>query len=117
MARAALREALALAQRLGHCDLARDAREELRVAGARPRRELLTGVESLTAAERRVADAAATGASNREIAARLFLSPKTVEMHLGRVYRKLDIGSRRELLGALGGVPAAEATAVLRAAA
>ena len=117
VARAALTEALALAQRLGHGDLARDAREELRVAGARPRRELLTGVESLTAAERRVADAAATGASNREIAARLFLSPKTVEMHLGRVYRKLDIGSRRELPGALGGVPAAEPTAVLRAAA
>ena len=111
-------EALAVAQRLGNADLARDAREELRVAGARPRRELLTGVESLTAAERRVADAAATGASNREIAARLFLSPKTVEMHLGRVYRKLDIGSRRGLAGALRGAPAAaEATAVLRAAA
>ena len=118
VARATLTEALAVAQRLCNADLARDAREELRVAGARPRRALLTGVESLTAAERRVADAAATGASNREIAARLFLSPKTVEMHLGRVYRKLDIGSRRGLAGALRGAPAAaEATAVLRAAA
>jgi DNA-binding NarL/FixJ family response regulator len=45
----------------------------------------------------RVADAAAAGWSNREIAARLFLSLKTVELHLGRGYRKLDIGSRGEL--------------------
>ena len=86
----------------GADDVAREAKEELRVAGARPRRELLTGPESLTAVERRVADAAAAGASNREIAAQLFLSSKTVEMHLGRVYRKLEITSRGELAGALG---------------
>ena len=73
-------------------------------AGARPRRVLLTGPASLTAAERRVADVAAEGSSNREIATRLFLSHKTVEMHLGRVYRKLDIGSRGELSCALGGI-------------
>ena len=116
-ARAALTEALAIAQRLGCDQLAREASEELRIAGARPRREFLTGPGSLTAGELRVAEAATTGASNREIAARLFLSPKTVEMHLGRAYRKLDIRCRGELPAALGGVPAAEPTAVLRAAA
>ena len=102
VAREALREALALAQRLGADDVAREAHEELRVAGARPRRELLTGPDSLTPSERRVAEAAAAGATNREVAAQLFLSPKTVEMHLGRVYRKLGIASRGELAAALG---------------
>ena len=91
-----------LAQRLAVADVAREARDELRIAGARPRRERLTGPGSLTAAERRVADAAAAGWTNREIAERMFLSAKTVEMHLGRVYRKLDIGSRGELSGVLG---------------
>jgi DNA-binding CsgD family transcriptional regulator len=102
-ARVSLREALALAERLGCAGLVVQARDELRLAGARPRREALSGPASLTPAERRVADAAAAGRSNREIASRLFLSPKTVEMHLGRVYRKLDIGSRSELPAALGG--------------
>ena len=102
VARDALREALVLAQRLGADDVAREAKEELCVAGARPRRELLTGPESLTPSERRVAEAAAAGATNREVAAQLFLSSKTVEMHLGRVYRKLEISSRGELAGALG---------------
>ena len=103
-ARVALTEAAALAEYLGAAELAAQARDELRIAGARPRRELLTGPASLTAAERRVADVAAEGSSNREIATRLFVSPKTVEMHLGRVYRKLDIGSRGELPCALGGI-------------
>ena len=102
-ARAALGEALALAERLRCTPLVAQARDELRVAGARPRREALSGPASLTPAERRVANTAAAGWSNREIAARLFLSPKTVEMHLGRAYRKLDIGSRGELPNALRG--------------
>jgi DNA-binding CsgD family transcriptional regulator len=102
-ARLALREALDLSQRLGLTEVAAQARDELRVAGARPRRDLLSGPESLTAAELRVADVAARGLTNRDIAASLFLSPKTVEMHLGRVYRKLGIGSRRELAGGLVG--------------
>jgi DNA-binding CsgD family transcriptional regulator len=105
-ARLILRESLALAQRLGAGDLADAARDELRVAGARPRRDVLVGPASLTTAERRVADAATAGATNREIAAQLFLSPKTVEMHLGRVYRKLDIRSRAQLAGALGAAAA-----------
>jgi DNA-binding CsgD family transcriptional regulator len=102
-ARRALREALDLSQRLGLTEVAAHARDELRVAGARPRRDLLSGPDSLTPAEVRVAEVAARGLSTRDIAASLFLSPKTVEMHLGRVYRKLGIGSRRELAGGLVG--------------
>ena len=100
-ARSTLREALDISQRLGLGRVAAQATEELRVAGARPRRERLSGPESLTAAERRVAEVAALGLTNRDIAAQLFLSPKTVEMHLGRVYRKLDIASRVELVPVL----------------
>jgi len=51
----------------------------------------------LSAAERQVADLAASGATNKEIAAALFMSVKTVEAHLSRVYRKLDVRSRTEL--------------------
>jgi DNA-binding CsgD family transcriptional regulator len=57
---------------------------------------------TLTAAERRVADLAAEGLTNREIAQALFVSRKTVEMHLGHAYRKLDIHTRAELPAALG---------------
>jgi DNA-binding CsgD family transcriptional regulator len=110
-ARSALREALDLSQRLGLAEVAAQARDELRIAGARPRRDLLSGPDSLTAAELRVAEVAARGLSNRDIAASLFLSPKTVEMHLGRVYRKLGIGSRGELAGGLAGDPARDASA------
>ena len=53
--------------------------------------------DELTEAELRVAELAATGRTNREIAAALFMSPKTVDANLGRVYRKLGIGSRAEL--------------------
>jgi DNA-binding CsgD family transcriptional regulator len=101
-ARVVLGEALTVAERLSATHLAAQARDELQLAGARPRREARTGPASLTPAERRVADAAASGWSNREIAARLFLSPKTVEMHLGRAYRKLDIASRDDLPLVLG---------------
>jgi DNA-binding CsgD family transcriptional regulator len=101
-ARVVLREALDLGQQLGLDGAAALAREELRVAGARPRRDQLSGPDSLTAAESRVAEVAASGLSNRDIASALFLSPKTVEMHLGRVYRKLGISSRAELPAGLG---------------
>ena len=57
--------------------------------------------DELTASERRIAEFAAAGRTNREIAAELFITPKTVENHLTRVYGKLGIGSRRELTGAL----------------
>jgi DNA-binding CsgD family transcriptional regulator len=78
------------------------ARVELGAAGARPRREaLLSGPASLTASERRIAELAATGQSNREIAQALFVTPKTVEYHLRNTYRKLDIQTRQELARAL----------------
>ena len=56
---------------------------------------------ALTASERRVAQMAAKDLSNKEIAQALFVTVKTVEQHLGRVYRKLDIGSRKQLGAAL----------------
>ena len=58
---------------------------------------LLSGLDELTASERRVAQMAAEELSNKEIAQALFVTVKTVEQHLGRVYRKLDISSRRQL--------------------
>ena len=70
-------------------------------SGARLIREPVSGVEALTPSEVRVAELAAEGLTNREVAQSLFVSEKTVETHLGRVYRKLDIKSRHALPGAL----------------
>ena len=71
-------------------------------AGGRPRRIALTGIESLTPSERRVADMAATGLTTRQVADELFVTPKTVEFHLRHVYRKLEINSRDQLVELLG---------------
>jgi DNA-binding CsgD family transcriptional regulator len=100
-AREHLREAADLAQRCGAERLEERIDEELRVAGARPRRRALSGAESLTPGEQRVAAAAAGGSTNREIAQDLFVSLRTVEMHLTNAYRKLDISSRSELVEAI----------------
>ena len=81
--------------------LAERAREELAATGARPRTEMLSGVESLTASELRVAKLAATGLTNREIAQQLFVTMKTVETHLRHCYQKLEIAGRTELQDAL----------------
>lgn len=81
--------------------LAEHVREELAAAGARPRREALSGVEALTPSETRVTRLAADGLTNREVAQQLFVTPKTVEVHLSNAYRKLEIRSRRELAAAL----------------
>ena len=62
---------------------------------------MLSGVESLTASERRVAELAAADHWNKDIAQALFVTVKTVEMHLSSVYRKLRISSRRELTATL----------------
>ena len=83
------------------------ARDELRAAGARPRRTALSGVDSLTPSERRVAQMAAEGMINREIAQSLFVTEKTVETHLGNTYAKLKVRSRTELSGALTSAAAA----------
>jgi DNA-binding CsgD family transcriptional regulator len=90
-----------LATICGATPLAARANTELRATGARPRRIALSGVESLTPSERRVAQMAAGGPTNREIAQALFVTPKTVEVHLSSVYRKLGISSRSQLQAAL----------------
>jgi DNA-binding CsgD family transcriptional regulator len=100
-ARDVLRQGLDLATSCGATPLMDRAETELVAAGARSRRVVLSGPESLTASERRVADLAAGGASNREIAQALFVTTKTVEVHLTSAYRKLDIGSRVQLPRAL----------------
>jgi DNA-binding CsgD family transcriptional regulator len=100
-AREPLRAGLDLALRCGATPLARRAHEELVATGARPRRLLLHGVDALTASERRVAEMASEGLTNREVAQALFVTEKTVETHLGSAYRKLDINSRSQLPRAL----------------
>jgi DNA-binding CsgD family transcriptional regulator len=97
-ARTALEDSLALAERLGAGGVAATARVELAAAGGRPRDP--DGI-ALTASERRVAELAAEGRSNPEIAQALFVTRKTVETHLGHVYRKLDIAGRAELAAVL----------------
>jgi DNA-binding NarL/FixJ family response regulator len=96
-ARKQLREAADLARHCGAERLEGRIVEELRVAGARRLDRPLSGVDALTPGERRVAAAAASGATNRAIAQDLFVSLRTVETHLTSAYRKLDISSRSEL--------------------
>jgi DNA-binding CsgD family transcriptional regulator len=100
-ARDPLNEALALARRCGAHALAERATTELRAAGGWSSEPERGGVQQLTASERRVAELAADGYSNPEIAQTLFVTRKTVETHLGHVYRKLDISGRGELRRAL----------------
>ena len=102
-AREHLDSGLRLAQRCGARPLARRAYDELSASGRRLRRSDLEDPYTLTPAERRVARYAAEGMSNRVIAQSLYLSVKTVEMHLGRTYRKLGITARGELADALSG--------------
>jgi DNA-binding CsgD family transcriptional regulator len=96
-AREALRTGLDASARCGARPLAERARQELIAAGARPRRERTSGLDALTASERRVARLAADGLTNRQIAQALFVTTKTVEMHLGRTYPKLGIAGRGDL--------------------
>jgi DNA-binding CsgD family transcriptional regulator len=100
-ARTLLRQGVELAHQCGATALVARGNDELAATGAHPRTILLSGLDALTASERRVAQMAAGDMSNKEIAQALFVTVKTVEQHLGRVYRKLDIGSRRELGAAL----------------
>ncbi|HEX6026850.1 MAG TPA: helix-turn-helix transcriptional regulator, partial [Solirubrobacter sp.] len=102
-ARAELAAARDHAARLGLAALAARADEEHRASGGRPRRTRISGAESLTPSERRMVERARTGASNRQIAAELFLTVKTVEWHMSNAFRKLDISSRQDLARALAG--------------
>jgi DNA-binding CsgD family transcriptional regulator len=96
-ARDPLKEGLEAARACGATALVERAHAELVTAGARPRRLQFSGADSLTASERRVATMAAEGQTNREIAQALFVTVKTVETHLSRVYNKLGISSREQL--------------------
>jgi DNA-binding CsgD family transcriptional regulator len=96
-ARERLREGVDLARTVGALGLARRANEEIAATGARPRKVLQTGLDALTASERRVAQLASDGMTNKEIAQTLFVTIKTVEVHLSHAYRKLGISSRAQL--------------------
>jgi DNA-binding CsgD family transcriptional regulator len=100
-ARQLLRSAVDTAHRHGAAALASRAESELRATGAKPRHVRLTGLESLTASERRIAELAASGLTNRQIAQTLFVTDRTVEGHLTRVFAKLDVKKRTELAEAL----------------
>jgi DNA-binding CsgD family transcriptional regulator len=100
-ARTHLERGLDLAHHAGARRVTTRARSELVAAGARPRRDAITGRDALTAAELGVARLAAQGMTNREIAQALFITTKTASAHLSRVYRKLGITRREQLSDAL----------------
>lgn len=99
--RGQLRDALAVFERLEAIPWAERASRELRATGERVRAREPSRSEELTPQELQIAALAAEGKTNREVGARLFLSPKTIEWHLGKIYRKLGVGSRAELAKAL----------------
>lgn len=98
-AREPLAEALKIAVRAGATGLERHVRDEMAASGAAPRATDFQGMGALTPSEKRVAALAVEGMTNREIAQSLFVTPKTVEVHLSNAYKKLEIKSRRELPG------------------
>jgi DNA-binding CsgD family transcriptional regulator len=102
-ARDQLRTAGQLLDAIGMQAFAERARRELLAAGGTARRRAVTARVELTAQEAQIARLAADGLSNPEIATRLFLSPRTVQYHLGKVFTKLDITSRIQLSRALSG--------------
>ncbi len=101
-ARETLTHSLEIASALGSKPIAALARSELRLAGSRPRSDYASGPAALTDAERRVAELAAAGLTNREIGQELFVTRKTVEWHLHNVFRKLEIETRGEVAAVLG---------------
>jgi DNA-binding NarL/FixJ family response regulator len=81
------------------------ARAELLATGARPRRVRRSGIDALTATERRVAEMATGGLTNRQIAQALFVTTRTVELHLTQAYQKLAISTREQLRALLTANP------------
>jgi DNA-binding NarL/FixJ family response regulator len=106
-AREQLRTAYELCTRIGLEAFARRAERELQAAGGRVRKRVVETQEDLSAQEAQIARLARDGFSNPEIAARLFISPRTVEYHLHKVFSKPKISSRNELGRALQQEPTA----------
>jgi DNA-binding CsgD family transcriptional regulator len=102
-ARAPLRTAHDMFARMGAQRFAEQAVAELRATGEKARggSPVRESVAGLTPQEARIADLTATGASNSEIAAQLFISPSTVDYHLRKVFRKLNVTSRTQLASRL----------------
>jgi DNA-binding CsgD family transcriptional regulator len=100
-ARESLRIALELCAEIGMEAFAERARGELAATGERVRKRTAETRDDLTPQERQITRLAGEGLSNPEIGARLFLSPRTVEWHLRKVFSKLGVRSRRELAGAI----------------
>ena len=100
-AREQLKQALGVFDRLEAVPWSERARSELRATGERVRARGPATSEELTPQELQVAMLVAEGKTNREVGAHLSLSPKTIEWHLGHVYRKLSIRSRGKLSRAL----------------
>ncbi|NGO67925.1 AAA family ATPase [Streptomyces boncukensis] len=98
-ARTELRAAHDMLAAMGARAFAERAARELRAAGEQPRRPGENPLDGLTPQERHIVAKVAAGATSKEVAAMLFLSPRTVDAHLRNVYRKLGISSRRELRG------------------
>jgi len=96
-AREPLKEALETFERLGARGWAERTRTELRATGEQQARRAETAAEQLTPHELQIAVLVAQGMTNREAASALFLSPKTIEYHLGQIYRKLDVRGRAQL--------------------
>jgi DNA-binding CsgD family transcriptional regulator len=106
-AREQLRAALEELESIGALPWAERARAELQATGERVSRQRAAGVGQLTPQERQIADLVGEGKTNKEIATQLFLSPKTIEYHLGNAYRKLGVHSRAELTRVLAVQPSA----------
>ena len=96
-AREQLRTAHELLSKMGLEAFAERAAHELRATGEKPRKRTAQPTDALTAQELHVARLVATGATNREIGAQLFLSPRTIEAHLRSIFHKLEISSRRQI--------------------
>jgi DNA-binding NarL/FixJ family response regulator len=97
-ARKHLRAAFDTFERLGAQPWADRAAAELRASGEQVQRDGLVGVHQLTSQELQIIRHVCDGASNRDVAAQLFISPRTVEYHLYKAYPKLGVSSRTQLL-------------------